>query len=133
PDSYILFLSRQEKNAKEGDRGVLPPKGGSLCCKSKNGKARKLAFGFALGTCACKRMLLRRRAACSLHGPAKTPATPQTSALLFPFSALQQRHRHIGTAKRQQQLQNQLQSKAKQSNSVTTAVCVSSCAVDRVN
>jgi len=39
----------------------------------------------------------------------ETPATPQTSALLFPFSVPHKRHRHSGTAKVKNNKKNQKQ------------------------
>ena len=61
PAAEILSLRRQRKNSKKGDPGVAPPKGGSRLCSTKNGKARNSPAALLLGTCACKRMSLRRR------------------------------------------------------------------------
>ncbi len=65
--THFSCLAKKSK-PKKATEASLPPKGGPLCCKSKNGKCPKLAS-------------LRQR------------------SFLNPFSASQQRHRHIGTAK----------------------------------
>ncbi|MFZ3003237.1 MAG: hypothetical protein WA071_23185 [Undibacterium umbellatum] len=65
--THFSCLAKKSK-PKKATEASLPPEGGSLCCKSKNGKCPKLAA-------------LRQR------------------SFLNPFSASQQRHRHIGTAK----------------------------------
>ncbi|MFZ6736022.1 hypothetical protein ACO0LG_29150, partial [Undibacterium sp. Ji42W] len=89
---YKKFLSNVNLSGKMWV--MISPKGGSRLRSTKNGKCPKLACGLALGTCACKRMPLRRRAACCT----KSLLHLKQRSFLFPFSVPHKRRLHMGTA-----------------------------------